>query len=279
MLATGIAILFSAAQTSAALIAEDSFLIGGDASSGEYTVGGVGGQNPTTTGFTGAWNNVSDDLEIVSSGLTYSNGGGVMQTSGGALKAEADGVRVARTFSTVLDGSSTGTYYLGFLYQQADTSEGFRGITLYNGSPGSSNRDFMFRPDSATAGQWNIDAFGNDQTNVAPSNSDVNFILMKFDMSSSAASDSLSVYLNPDLATEPSSGAIYSAGSLDIAFDRMGMERYVPSTGEKDRDIWMDEIRLGDSYESVTTIPEPGSLALVTAGIVAALGLRRFRRG
>jgi hypothetical protein len=273
----------SSSSLSAALLAEESFLIGTDPSAGEYEDEGlIIGMNPTVMGFTGAWDGGVATAETGT--LNYSDGSGSIQTAGGKIRMGGSD-RAGRQFSQTFDSSTEGTYYLGFLYQQQTTLTGYRGFALYNGAVSSSgsSRPFTATADGSVSGQLNIenDFSGASGDSTATIDSDVNFFVFRFDMSTDDLSDSLSLYMNPDLATGPSaSSLIYSDTSLNIAFDHIGLERW--SGSGIDYNIYLDEIRVSQSYNEVSTVPVPEAkafgLVLGLLGIALAGTRRRASR-
>lgn len=271
------AITLAGTSVSHAILVEEQFLTGSDPSAGEYTVGSVSGQGPTVTGFTGNWNiNAGGGPVVEAAGLSYSNASGTVASSGGSLELTNNNSRAGRQLTAGLDDSSTGTYYLSFMYQQASTFAGYRGIDLFDGGTSSSNRTLGLTQDSSNDNELNISAFGATQDNISTIGTDVNFFVMKFEMSDTAGSDTFSLYINPDLATEPGSVA-FTASGLDISFDYIGLERY--STANSNRNITLDEIRMAQTYNEVTTVsvPEPRTTALI-AGFCVLMGAMAYRR-
>ncbi|WP_269542570.1 PEP-CTERM sorting domain-containing protein [Cerasicoccus fimbriatus] len=264
-------------STAQAIIVQENFLTGANPAAGEYTVGSVSGQNPTVTGFTGAWNiNAGGGPVIESAGLSYSNASGTVASSGGAIAMTNNNSRGGRQLTAGLDDSSSGTYYLSFMYQQASTFSGYRGIDLFDGGTGSTNRTLGLTQDSTNDYELNINAFGATQDNISTIGTDVVFFVMRFDMNSTAESDTFTLYMNPDLANEPSV-ALFSASGLDISFDYIGLERY--TSGSSNRTIWLDEIRMSQDYNEVTTVavPEPTASAMIS-GICILTGAFVIRR-
>lgn len=278
LLFTGV-LLTGASTVHAALIAEESFLIGSDPSAGEYEDDvSIIGTNPTVTGFTGAW---AGGVATAETGtLSYSDASGSLQSSGGKIRMGGSD-RAGRQLSQGIDGSTTGTYYLGFLYQQQTTLTGYRGFALYDGAVSSSNRPFTVAADGTTPGQLNIsnDFTGASSDSTATIDNSVNFFVFEFTLSADPSSDSLALYQNPDLSSGPSvASLIYSDNGLDVAFDHIGVERFTGSGA--DYNIYLDEIRMSQDFQDVSTIPEPGSLALVGVGLIVVMGLvSRRRRG
>ncbi|MDA3873248.1 MAG: hypothetical protein PF795_04745, partial [Kiritimatiellae bacterium] len=68
-------------------------------------------------------------------------------------------------------------------------------------------------------------------------------------MSTTAGGDTFSLYVNPGLILEPTT-PLYSASGLDISFDHLGIERWTLDL--YNRAMYLDEIRLGQTYEEVT---------------------------
>jgi len=265
-----VAAVLGAAASGYGQSVQDSFLIGGTPTAGEYTQSSVAGQNPTGLGFAGAWElNAGSGPYVSGTGLTYSDGTGTLVSEGGSLVMGTNNSRAGRPFAAPLDHATSGTYYLSFVYKQASDAYGYRGIGLFDGSASSSDRVFSMTADGSTNGQLNFDVFGDWQSNLASIGSQEVFVVMRFDMSTTAGGDIVTVYLNPSLAAEPTT-ALYSASGFDVAFDRIGIERW--ALASSDRTIYLDEIRMGQTYADVSPTFSEGTVDSFLLGGDASAG-------
>ncbi|MGJ8656623.1 MAG: PEP-CTERM sorting domain-containing protein [Akkermansiaceae bacterium] len=265
--------------TNAAIIMEDSFEIGGAG----YTAGDLVGQNPAIAGATGNWfTNAGNSQTVSATGLSYAN----LQTSGGSVDAnDASGQRNGRNLSVTYTDASDATVYISFLMQlgEAGGNGSYRAFELHDTTLGASdggmadgtNRQFQLgvhNGDFGTNGigfrAANDGAF--DAELSATRNLDVNLFVIKLELSSTAASDSATVWMNPTTGTagDPASGGVTVSG-FDITFDTIALARFAG-----DGTTW-DELRVGDTFLDVTPVPEPSSTALLGLGGLALILRRR----
>ena len=273
-----------ALPASAAIIAEDNFLVGSDPSAGQYEAGtAVVPASPTTTGYTGAWqdapfNDVSHTVGATS--LSYSDPN-YLGSSGGSLTS-VNSARNGRNLATTYDDSFAGTVYLSFLMQVDAPStagsyrafEGWDGAGLADGP----NRNFQLgvhTPGGNTGDFGDVTQFGfrlnNSNTTRATLgafDSNVNLWVVRFDFSNTAGGDSATVWKNPVIdGTEPAGGTTVSGADLQIG--SLGLARFSGAG------LALDEIRLGDTFSDVTGVPEPSSVLLSFLGALALIRRRR----
>lgn len=266
------ALLLCAPTASAAVLAYDGFNIGTD-----YTSGDLAGQNPTISGFTGGWNGFGSLAVNVDNALTYP---GVTTDNTGGVDSVGNG-RVSRNLTNPFSAATAGTFYLGFLTSVPDFSTQYRSLEMHVGGFDDSQRTFQagYNSDISTT-DWGIRV--NNTTvatsGVSPVANETVLYVVKFELSATAASDSITFWVNPsDLSSEAGSGAGTTLSGLDFGADRMGVANFLSgSTGDGGK---FDEVRLGTTFTDVTTaVPEPGSLAFIASGIVLLGMLRRSRR-
>ena len=261
-----------------------------------YTAGvqideGANLPSPAVGGYTGSWtatNFGTQQPSITTGSLTYSDplylgssgdkAGVPNNTTGGEITSANSG-RVYRSLDSTLSVTSTTatTLYLSFLFQSGQET----GITTYQtlhlnqGTNGDANRTF----DIGITDNGNLDGnefgFGvngnygvGTAQELGAANSTVNLFVVKFDLSAAAASDSLTVWLNPTLGGVGDPAGGISISGVDLAWNTLMFSDY-----EGNSAAW-DEVRWGTDFNSVT-VPEPGSALLGSFGVLALLRRRR----
>jgi len=276
---------------------------GFDTAPGQYTLGSIAGQSGGAgTFFTGPWLQPGgDDQLVLADSLTKP--GLIMPPVGGSLgDNDVTGCcitgRVGRHFTAPWSGRTppVGTFYISFLANYGTTqdaagnphhrtlemwdsggtaagmSDNNRNLMLgYSTFAGLSDHLSMMVKDTASGQQLvkplseNI-AFANDGM--------THCMVLRFDLSSTAGADRVSVYLDPMGLTEPATpsasfaGADYTSGGLDVLLDSMGGLVQFSFTGAETA-ARMDDIRVGTTFADVACmVPEPASVALL--GLAAA---------
>lgn len=246
------------------LVSHDPF----DTAAG-YVVGELPTQNPTIGGYTGAWTGVDfgDAQPAISSGsLSYgdpqylrSSGDKVSvanNTTGGETAAANSG-RAYRLLAPqlVADDATSGTRYLSFLFQSGQETGGtvYQTLALYNSNTADANR--FFDAGLTTAGGANYTFGGSNgvytSTGVT-ADASVHLIVVKFDMSATAASDSVTVWVDPALGAGDPTGGVTVSGK-DLRWDRLAFSDYDGNSA-----AW-DEIRWGSTFDSVTLNSAPAN--------------------
>ncbi len=247
--------------------------------------------SPAVTGYTGNWiDGAFGDAEpavTAGSGSLVYGGAGYYAGTGDKVEAEADAAgigagnsgRTARLLDSalVVDSSSSGTLYLSWLYQNgnenaAGNATTYQTLALWNGDIGNDSlRSFE---GGIADGDFGTTGYAYRAQNSSVGNlgvaldSSVHLFVAKFDLSATAASDSVTVWLDPTLgAGDPGGGTTLSG--LDLAWDRLALSDYASNSS-----AW-DEVRFGDSFDAVTVIPEPATLGLVSVFGVGVLFVRR----
>ncbi len=243
-----------------------------------YAPGDLPAQNPTIAGYQGAWADVDfGDAEAAVTGgsLSYSDPL-YLGSSGDKLAKAADaagitGANSGRTYrmlepAQVVASNTSGVRYLSWLYQNGNENAAANATThstlaLYQNTGGANpSGDAALRTFSAgisdadygTTGfayRINDSIVGNLNT---PIDSGVHLIVAKFDLSATAASDSITVWIDPDLGSgEPAGGVTLS--DVDLRFDSLALSDYSSNS------MAWDEIRWGSSFDSVTLNPNPSN--------------------
>lgn len=247
--------------------------------------------NPTVAGYTGSWVgtdfgtqrpgtlsgslNYSDPLYLPSTGDRV----GVPSNTGGDTPGAASG-RAYRMLdsSLIVTSSTTGTRYLSFLFQRG-TGTGsniYQTLALGNAASLDSNRHFDIGVNASTQynfGVNNIAGTGQDYfSTLVNTDTNVHLFVVKFTLSAANLSDSVTVWLDPVLGGvgDPVGGTTVSGRNL--TWDRLALSDY------DDNSAAWDEIRWGTTFNSVTLVPEPSSLALIGCAACLCWTMSRRRR-
>jgi hypothetical protein len=227
-------------------------------------------QNPTITGYAGAWTDVAfgnAEPAVEAGNLTYA---GANYVAGGGDKvgkgADAAGIAAANCgraerlldSALVATDATSGTLYLAWLFQTgnegtAANANTYQTLALWNGTGGTDGlRDFEA---GIAAGDFATTNYGFRVDNNAPADlnvaadANVHLFVAKFVLSSTAASDSVTVWIDPVLgAGEPAGGVTISGKNL--AWDRLVLSDYASNSSH-----W-DEIRWG--HHAVLLTCDPG---------------------
>ncbi|MBX3433678.1 MAG: hypothetical protein KF847_10190 [Pirellulales bacterium] len=227
--------------------------------------------NPPVPGYVGPWTDINfGDAEaaVMAGTLTYGGAGYLPGTGGKVGKAaDATGINAAnsgRVYRTLGAGiannnSTSGTIYLSWLFQNgnenaADNATTYQTLALY--SPGSdpsgdgANRVFDAGISDADFGGTNY-SYRVNNTTVADLgvalDANVHLFVAKFQLSAAAASDSVTVWLDPTLGGvgDPAGGVTIS--NVDLQFNTLALSDFASNS------VAWDEIRWGNSFASVTT--------------------------
>lgn len=245
---------------SAALLSQEGF-------SG-YSLGQLpASTSPTVAGYTGNWTGVDfGNLKpaiaagsLSYAGANYAAGLGNKVTvpfnnTGGEITANNSG-RTYRLLdsSLAVTDATAGTRYLSFLFQsgQETGATTYQTLGLYNADTADGNRNFdigLTNNGGQTGSQYD---FGTDNaytsTGIAADTS-VHLMVVKFVLSATAASDAVTVWVDPVLgAGEPAGGTTVTG--KDLTWDRLVFSDY-----DGNSCAW-DEIRWGTDFNSVTVQP------------------------
>ncbi len=227
--------------------------------------------NPAVTGYTGSWTDIdfgNGEPSIQSGSLNYSGselGDSVTTVNGNTVDTVG---RVYRQLDATLtvDDTTTGTLYISYLFQVDAGADNYNALSLYNTNTADGNRYF----DSGVTNNGGMDGLSYNfgvlgtyaDTGVATDTS-VHQVIAKFDLSATAASDSVTLWI--DSTTETGGTTI---SGQDLRWDRIALSNYAEQNAS-----W-DEIRWGTTF--VDVVPEPSTYALL-AGL-AALSFIAIRR-
>lgn len=278
--------LIGGSHAFANLLLYEGFTAGTDPTQGHYVPGSddryrLGGQNPTTLGFSGAWTEVSSGgFELGGPSLTlrpslvYEDGlGNFVGTSGHSAFRIFDTTNAPRIYRAIdIPGLETPgtTKYFSFLIQLSDPEvEGRVEFSNNDDSVGnglriqSLNGDFIA---TARGGQA-IDE------NLGATNTDTQFAVFRVDFRANGTD--IALFWNPsDLTSEPTSptasgslgaGNLYVEGFFEnLVLNRRGGD---PAGGDG---FMVDEFRIATTWDdAISVIPEPSTYA----GIFGAIAL------
>ncbi len=248
--------------------------------------------SPTVAGYTGDWTGVDFGTarpQAMAGSLAYGGAGyaagiggsiGVLfNNTGGEINSGNSG-RMYRLLdsSLLVDGATTGTRYLSWLYQsgQETGASTYQMLDLYNTSTADANRTFtagLTQNGGNSGAQYDFGVNEAYTSTGIAADTAVHLFVVKFDLSATAGADSLTLWLDPTLGAGDPTGGLTVSGQ-NIAFDRLGFSDYEGNSAN-----W-DEVRWGTTFDgvTVTAVPEPSSLALAGLGGLAFLFRSKQRR-
>jgi hypothetical protein len=266
-------LMLGACQTvSAALLAYDGFVAGTDNAAGEYVANPgtdtsgryllLEGQNPILDGFTGEWkyytgiSGVSLELGVTPiSSLSYGDGTDSVATSGNAAFRKYLNAESSRALDMTLGTVGT-VRYISFLMQLGDTN------ALGQIDFGLDYFENVGRLRiKSEGGSFVANAAFNTST-LAAADTDAHLFVWKITYGDST--DSWELFMDPvSLANEASNSSIFS-GSAAASLNRFDVS-YINlvrgnSGGTGGNGVMFDEIRIGDTWNDVTTVA-PGPLS------------------
>jgi hypothetical protein len=260
-------------EVPAALIAYDGF----NYDAGTDNLGGKNGGIGWAVG--NAWSatggNGNPQEEVRSPGSTYSileTEGNKAWVSGGPRIGTTNGA-VGASFRNLPGtiGTADGTVWVSFIGQREGTNlVRFFGLSFYQGGTASADERFTIGENSLNAN----DVWGMHFLSTAMNRLDVlgapitteSFLLARIDYhGNTTVNDDIHLWVNyditqgrPDVSTADAS----LIGTRNLAFDRVGVRAGSGTADGPNAMAYFDEIRIGDSFRDVATIPEPASLML-----------------
>jgi hypothetical protein len=284
LLGIGIAAVCASPAAQASLLSYESF----DTTTG-YSTGALATQNPSITGYSGAWTFTNfgtqsptvsaSSLDYTGSGYAVEAGGSIgvpNNTSGGEIAGNgSNSGRVYRLLDSSLQAtaSTNGTLYLSWLFQDGRETGAttYQMLHLNQGTDGDTNRAFgagLTNDGGQTGNIYDFSVNGAVSNTGVNADTSVHLFVAKFTLSSTAASDSVTVWLDPTIGIGDPSGGTTVSG-VNLVWNTLMFSDYDGNSAN-----W-DEIRWGTTY--VDVVPEPGTFAMLLSG-VGMLSLIRRRR-
>ncbi|HMO51746.1 MAG TPA: sialate O-acetylesterase [Kiritimatiellia bacterium] len=245
----------TALHAPAALFAYDGF------SDQVYTPGSLAGQNPTISGFAGAW---TPGNNIAAGGTTYAlTWPGLASDDSGGAYSTATGNRSGRDIVPPLGppaGGGANTFYISILMENSLVATSYRALELWN----FGNRNLQIGANSdidGTGQRWGMRALDNaalraTSTVAAVANETV-LAVLKITCSSATNSDSVRLWINPgDLADEGASTNFVELTGLNFAGNSTNNFNYFRFAAFSGTSVgrW-DELRIGTTWASVLPAP------------------------
>jgi MYXO-CTERM domain-containing protein len=270
-----------ASGAQAQILANDPFLTGGSG----YTVGGVSGQNPTVTGFNGAWGNVDGPGGTISSTpISYTAPTGYVETSGAGTLSQGNDYRSFRAFSsgvTSAFGATSGTLYISFELQLAGGVSGYQAAEISTTPDGyrflqvgySSAGDFANTTDFGIT--VNNTANGTTTGTFGAADSNAHLFVLQLNLAS-GANDTLNAWEDPTslAGSAPTGGNEVSLSGFSVngAINEFSLGSFI---GSGSMDTELSEVRMGDTLADVAAVPEPSVAHLALLGFGALFLIRR----
>lgn len=226
-----LALTMTSARTE--LIASESF---------EYATGNVVKQDGGS-GWRGPWDGGNNEVEIESLSAAQ---GETPQTAGGSLLVNRPDWASTRHLAAPL-GEKPGTYYISLLIRNdTGTSKENYGAVSFS----SEDRKVLgFSLGQKHFGRnWGISTSNDNATaDVASGNAEAVFLVAKVTYSDAPGGDSILLFANPGLASEPASPSAQVDGLDLVPVDKVKLQSRLPFS--------FDELRIGTTWADVCPKP------------------------
>jgi hypothetical protein len=233
-------------------------------------------------GFTGNWINVNAPfLNVSTDGVSLDSPAFPFDPVGNRIDSTAGAAR--RVLATTYDLSQNiAPFYMSFLLRKTDSGIGANRNVEMSLNAGSGTQVVRFGSTSSNAGpnanesRFFFGGVGGTQTSTVPVTYGENYFVVLKGVPAAAGNDQFfaAVYDSADTVSlaEPGAWDITYAVALGNIIDQIRPTLGTSATGA------FDEIRIGDSWASVT-IPEPTSLMLLAAASLLLSVRRGSSRG
>lgn len=232
------------------------------------------------TGWSGAWN-------------VFNNGSSINPTAGTAMVTDTEitytygGATLGGGQSLFLDNASNGTqrnvfssvntegsdYYVSMIFQASGS--GFVGWQAKDGDIDYLNDSIGYTSSTSGARVQNQSSPGGTLTVGT-----TYFMVIEYTGWNGANYKTVNVWINPNTGdqTNSSVSATYTDSDADAGGSSGFVGIYARTASFTAGGIYVDDLRVGTSWASVTAIPEPGSASLAAAGAAALFALVGRRR-
>ncbi len=252
------------ASAQAKLIAQESF---------NYAPGALGPNNGGT-GWTGGWYGATGVNMVTAGGFSWAG----MTTSGNKARTGGNDQNEWRKLPATYGGPNGGTIWVSFIGKGDTTAPpeyptSYAGLSLFSGP----NSEPLFMGKPTLHDNWGWD----DDRNKTPVQTNIPFTeehLFVYRIDFGATAEQVRMFVDPAPNVIPlnSTAVLTSTNWAPFSFDRIR----IASGCDPDPQVSIDEIKIGTTFTDVgplvvSAVPEPGSLSIISLGVVL---LRRRRR-
>ena len=274
-------LIVATATTQAALLGYDGFVAGDSNAEGEYIANPgtetdgryrlASGQNPTVTGFSGSWSHATGKFEMgssPSSSLSYSDGTDSLATSGNTVFRGFQGSSSRALNNGVLGlGSAGSVRYVSFL-MRLETASAEARIDFGE----AAFQDWGQLGIRVEGGQFNAKFAGQSTVAMGATDTDTHLFVWKVDV---GTTQKAYLYVDPVLSSEAANTAT-PVGTVALGTYDPTHITLTKRSGSDGDNVTFDEVRIGETWDDVTTIPEPATLGLMVSFGIAVAGIRRL---
>ncbi|MGH8048128.1 MAG: hypothetical protein ACREKL_12870, partial [Chthoniobacterales bacterium] len=198
---------------------------------------------------------------------------------GGAVQSLGNqSLRDARFLSPAYTDATVTTVYMSFMMQLENTNNTYRAFELHQTTSNDGDRKLQIGTGEQGSSDFFVRLFNQNNfgffADLGPANTDVNFFVAKFVFGDTNDTDSLTLWMNPeDLGNEAGSTPDFFKDTFNMQFNITTFAHF------GDGGATWDELRFGNTFQDVTTVPEPRTYAmLMTFGLLFFLQRLRSRR-
>lgn len=252
----------------------------------DYEVGPLAGKGGGTGFVAGStYTTTGDTVAVAADSLSYT---GLLSGTGNQLGMAANqNIGAGRGWGTNSTPAGGSVFWYSFLVKPTNGSRGtfvpFSGTSANSNGQngfglrmgrGSDNTTVIFK--TWSPGQWDGSSTGNPNTIEVANGYGLTYLVVgRLSMSENGAQTTSTLWVNPALGVEPSTGGIsltVNTASHPFATRLSGRQ----FSGAAEAITYYDELRIGATAMDVMPVPEPMTIAALGLGVAALL--RRPRR-